>query len=45
MAAKRRKRRKKEKSYLAIFFEPFAPLCGQMPFSLNDKAARIFGPE
>jgi hypothetical protein len=23
------------------FFAPFAPFCGQMPFPLNEKAARI----
>jgi hypothetical protein len=36
---------KKESSYFAIIFEPFAPFCGQMPFFLNEKAVRVFRPE
>jgi hypothetical protein len=36
---------KKRKLHCAIFFEPFAPFCGQMSFSFNEKTARIFGPE
>jgi len=35
---------KKKSLFTISFFEPFAPFCGQMPFAINQKAARMLGP-
>jgi hypothetical protein len=36
-----RKEAQKREAVIRTFFEPFAPFCGQMPFFLNENAARI----